>query len=105
MDTVGHVRKERLDIALQQIRRDVARLHRDAAGAAGNEARWVFLLMWLILGDVLHDAFDLSPLYAIVISALIVGAYRVLDGLRITATAMRTLKEPLEPTWDTRVEL
>ena len=105
MDTVGHVPKERLEIALQQIRADVAQLHRDLAAGAGNEARWIFLLMWLILGDFFRGAFGLSPLYAVLAAALIVGAYRVLDGMRVTATAMRMLKKPLEPTWDTKVEL
>ena len=105
METISDVPREKLEVALQQIRADVAHLHRDIAGAAANETRWIFLVLWVTVGDLLHGMFDLSPLYAIGASALLVWAYRVLDGIRITANAMRRLNEPLEPMYDTSVEL
>ncbi len=39
MPDVSSVPKERLECALREIRRDIARLQRDLAHAAGNEAR------------------------------------------------------------------
>lgn len=105
MTRLGDVPKERMESALQEIRRDVAALQRDLGGAAGNETRWLFLLMWIALSDLLRNTFNLSLLYALGIAAAVVFTYRFLDGTRITRRALRMLKEPLEPVWNTKVEL
>lgn len=105
MQVVGEVSKERLEAALQQIRSDVATLHRDLGYGAGNQARWTFLLMWLVVADLLRDGLDLSWWLAVAVSVVIVGAYRIIDGMRTTARALRRMEEPVEPSWDTRVEL
>lgn len=100
-----NVSKEKLEKAFEQIRKDVANLQRDLAYAEGNRVRWIFLIMWIVSANLLIDAFHLSVLYSFIISAVLVATYRFLDGLRINRRAFRSLKEPLEPMWDTKVDL
>jgi hypothetical protein len=105
MTDVSDVPKERLEYALREIRRDIARLHRDLGHGAGNEARWLFLLMWIALSNLLISAFNLSGLFALGTAAVVVSTYRVIDGMRIVRHAKRQLHEPVEPMWDTEVKL
>ena len=99
------VSREKLEQAFEQVRKDVAYLHRDLGYAEGNRARWLFIIMWLVLAQIVKDLFGIATAYSLGISALLVAGYRFLDGLRITKRAYRSLKEPLEPTWDTKVDL
>lgn len=99
------ISKEKLEQAFEHMRKDVAYLQRDLAYAEGNRARWLFIIMWLVLGHFVKDIFALHAAYSLAISAVLVAGYRVVDGLRITRHAYRSTKEPLEPMWDTKVDL
>lgn len=105
MSEISGVSKERLEIVLREIRRDTARLHRDIALGAGNEARWIFILMWIACSDFLMSAFNLSVLIALGGAGALVATYRAIDAARINKNAMRKLNEPVEPMWDTEVKL
>lgn len=83
----------------------MAYLHRDLAYAEGNRRRWLFIIMWLVLAHFVKDGFDIGAFYSLGISALLVATYSFLDGLRIAKSAHRSLKEPLEPIWETKVDL
>ena len=105
MPDVSSVPKERLECALREIRRDIARLQRDLAHAAGNEARWFFILMWIAFSNLLISAFNLGALYGAGIAAVVVFSCRAIDRMRIRRRAMRMLEESVEPMWDTEVKL
>jgi hypothetical protein len=105
MTRVADVPKEKLERALQDIRRDTAALHRDLAYAAGDRVRWLFLLIWIALSDFMQNAFHLHALYALGAGALLVLAYRLVDNILIRKRAMRMLNEPVEPMWETKIEL
>ncbi len=99
------IRREKLEQAFEQIRKDIAALQRDLGYAELNRSRWIFIIMWLVLANLVEDALDLGTLLSLGISAALVILYRLVDGMRITRRALRTLKEPLEPMWDTKVDL
>jgi len=105
MSSIESVQKEKLEKAFEQIRKDVAYLQRDLAYAEQNRSRWIFIIMWIVLADLIKNFFDLSILYSFGVSGIIVGLYRLVDGYRITKRALRSLKEPLEPLWDTKIDL
>lgn len=105
MENYDYVRKEKLEHAFEQIRKDVANLHRDLAYAAADRVRWLFLVMWIVLAHLTNDFFGLSVLYSIAFSGVIISGYRFVDGLRVRRRALRLLKEPLEPMWETKVDL
>jgi len=105
MSEISGVSKERLEVALREIRKDNARLHRDIALGLGNEARWIFILMWIVCSNFLINAFNLGVLFALGGAGLLVATYRVIDANRIYKRAMQKLNEPVEPMWDTEVKL
>ncbi len=99
------VSREKLEQAFERVRKDVAYLQRDLAYADGNRARWLFIIMWLVLAHFVKDISALHTTYSLGISALLVAGYRFVEGLRITKRAYRSMKEPLELVWDTKVDL
>ena len=99
------VSKENLKEALEQIRKDIASLQRDLAGAEGNRATWIFIIMWLVLAHILQSFFHAGDWTALGLAGVLVSGYRFVDGLRIRQRAFRMLKEPLAPMWDTRIDL
>lgn len=99
------VPREKLENAFESIRKDIAYLHRDLAGGAGNETRWIFIIMWVVTTNLLHDLFGLGAIFSLALGFLIVGSYRLIDGWRILRRAHRLMKEPLEPLYETEVEL
>ena len=100
-----HVSKAKLEKAFEQIRRDMATYHRDHAYAEKNRARWIFLMIWLLVAIAIHNFFNVGGLSSLLYSALLVGVYRVLDGFYIVYRAHRVANQPLEPTFDTHVDL
>jgi hypothetical protein len=96
---------EKLQKAFEDIRRDIAFLHRDQGYGAGNETRWIFIIMWVVTTNLVHDLFGLGAIFSLIMGTLIVGAYRFLDGWRIGRRALRVMKEPLEPHYETKVDL
>jgi len=105
MTSLETVQKEKLEKALEQIRKDVAYLQRDLAHAEQNRSQWIFVIMWLVLANLIKNFFDVSILYSFGISGFIVIVYRLIHGYRITKRALRSLNEPLEPRWDTKIDL
>ncbi len=109
MDTPGpgpeFVRREKLEHAFETIRKDVAYLQRDLAYAEANRTRWVFVIMWLALTPLVRDLLRIDLIPSLGLSALLAAGYRLVDGLRITRRAIRSFSEPLEPAWDTKVDL
>jgi len=99
------IRREKLEQAFEQIRKDIAALQRDLGYAELNRNRWIFIIMWLVLANLVKDAFELGTSLSLGISAALVILYRLVDRMRITRRALRVLKEPLEPMWDTKVDL
>ena len=97
--------KEKLKEALEQIRKDIASLHRDLAGAEGNRATWILIIMWLALAPILQSIFQVGIVSALGLAGVVVSVYSFVDGIRIRKRALRTLKEPLEPMFDTSVDL
>ena len=102
---LDHVRKEKLEQALAQIRSDIQHLQVDLAGAEGNKVTWFFIILWLVLADVLQNFIHLNNIVALGIAGVIVIAYRVIDGYRITSRALRMAKVPLDHMFDTKVDL
>jgi len=100
-----YVSKAKLEKAFEQIRSDMATYHRDHAYAEKNRARWIFLIIWLLVAIAMHDFFNVGSLLSLLYSAILVGVYRVLDGLYIVYRAHRVARQPLEPTFDTHVDL
>ena len=105
MHEAENVSKAKLERAFEQIRRDMATYHRDHAYAEKNRARWIFLIIWLLVALAMHDFFNVGGLSSLLYSAILVGIYRVLDGLYIVYRAHRVASQLLEPTFDTHVDL
>jgi hypothetical protein len=103
MTNLEGVSRGSLERALEQVRTDVADLHRDLAGAERNRKRWIFLILWLLVADVLQHAW-FEPWRALAVSATVVSAYSVVDGLWIRVRAFQTLRKP-HPSERTRVDL
>lgn len=100
-----YVKREKLEHAFEQIRRDVAYLHKDLAYAAADRVRWLFLVMWVVSAHLAKDFLGLNVLISIALSGLIVYGYRFIDRLRIKRRALRLMREPLEPMFETKVNL
>ena len=94
-----------LERALSDIRRDIAYLHKDLAYSMADDTRRIFLIAWLVIAMVLSKAFELSMLEGVFWSAGAVGLYGIIEGAIIRTRAVKLLKEPLEPEFNTRVDL
>jgi len=105
MQDTKYVGKEKPAKALSQIRRDMAYFHRDHAYAAGDRTRWIFLILWLLVALTMHGLFYTGGADSLAFGGIIVGVYAVLDGLYIHRRARKVAEQPLEPTFDTHVDL
>lgn len=105
MTNIEDVSREKLGRAFELIRSDIAYLHRDLALGEANRMRWIFMIMWLVLANLINDAIHPGVLYSLGISAVLIYVYRLFDKWRIIHRAMESRKVPLEPMFDTKVDL
>ena len=101
----NHIDREKLAKALQQVRRDIAKFQRDVGYAERNRTNWIFLIMTVVVANFLRGWWSLDGLSSLGWSVALVVSYRFVDGVRIWYRAHQSLKEPVEPMWDTTVEL
>jgi hypothetical protein len=104
MARLDDVTRLSLERAFELVRTDVAKLHRDLARAEGNRTRWIWVILWVAVADFLQHSW-VSGVAALSMSAFLVGLYGLVEVCCIRRLALRTLKEPLYPMWDTRVDL
>ena len=105
MPTSENISREKLEIALKEIRRDVARLHRDAGYAGGDSVRFLFIIALIALAHLIYDGWHQGVKDSLGISAGIFITYAILNYLYVYWRSMRLLKEPVDPMWDTEVDL
>ncbi len=67
------------ETVLQEIKDDLLQLHVDVAFSEKNRMRWIFIIMWLVLADLIHNLFDLGALFSLLIAVITVGIYRIVD--------------------------
>jgi hypothetical protein len=105
MKSVSDISREKWEMAFQSIRKDIGYLHRDLGYSEGHRKRWIFIIMWLVLADLLISSFNLGLVPSLGAAAAILGIFAFFDRAYIRTLALRTSKEPLEPMWDTNVDL
>jgi len=71
------------EAALQEIKDNLTQLHVDVAFAEKNRMRWIFLIMWLVLADLIHNLFNLGAVLSLIVAALVVSVFRLVDRLLI----------------------
>ena len=59
----NHIDREKLAKALQQVRRDIANLHRDLGYAAVDRLRFVVFLLYLVLAEFLQGLLGINILW------------------------------------------
>lgn len=105
MKNANLVSREKFKKAFSQIRKDIAALQRDIAVAEGNRTNWIFIIMFLVAAIFVNDLFGIETRASIGIAMGAICVYKIIDGIRIRRNAMKMLKEPLEPMWDTDIDL
>lgn len=105
MKTVADISREKLELALETIRKDTALLQRDLAFALANRTRWIFIVLWVSLANLLGHTFEIGLILSLLSSGIIVFVYGVVDTVRINKQADKISIEPLDPKWDTKVDL
>jgi len=101
----NHIDREKLRQALEQVRKDIASLHRDLAYAAGDRLRFVVFLLYLVLAQFLQSVLGINILWCFLISVFAVSIYSFYFEVQVRRRVRKLLKEPLEPMWDTTVDL
>jgi len=101
----NHIDKEKLAKALQQVRRDIAVSQRDVAYALGHQTNWIHAIMVVIVADFIRAWWSLGGVSSLALSFALVAICAFVYSFHISAKAHRHLKEPVEPMWDTTVEL
>jgi hypothetical protein len=104
MQNSDYVSREKLEQAFEQIRKDISTLHIDLAHAEGNRMRWFFIIMWLILALLIEVFFKRGIVYALGISFLLVGAFRLFDRWYIYRRAVDSEKK-LGQTFEKKIDL
>ena len=105
MKTVADIRSEKLEHALQSIRRDTALLQRDLGYALANRTRWIYIILWIVLADLISHTLRFGLLLSLLISGIIVFIYGLVESVRINRQADKFSAEPIDNKWDTRVDL
>lgn len=97
--------KEALEQALSDIRKDIAYLHRDLANTSAHKVKWYLILMWLGTTLLLYNVFHWEVGNSILVATLLVLGFFVIDGVSLQVNAQKSLKEPIDKLFDTRVTL
>jgi hypothetical protein len=97
--------KKSLEQALSDIRKDIAWLHKDLAYIERDKGRRIFIIMSLASSIVLNEAFALGMMQSLFWAVVIVSVYRAIEVSLIHSRARKLLKEPLEPEFNTSVDL
>ena len=101
----NHIDREKLAKALQQVRRDIAKFQRDVGYATKGQTYWIFAIMVVVVADFLHGWWSLGGAASLALSFVLVSICGLAHGIQIWHQAHQSLKEPVEPMWDTTVEL
>jgi len=101
----NHIDREKLRQALQQVRRDIASLHRDLAYAAADRVKLTTFIIYLVLAQFLQSVLGINILWCFLISVFAVSIYSFYWEVQVRRRVRRLLDEPLEPMWDTTVDL
>ena len=101
----NRIDREKLATALQQVRRDIAVTQRDVAYALGHQTNWIHAIMVVIVADFLRGWWSLGGVSSLALSLALVSICVFVYSFHISAKAYRHLKEPVEPMWDTTVDL
>lgn len=95
--------REKLAVALESIRKDIAWFHKDIAEAVGtNQTYWLAIIMWLVVSNLFTESF--SIIVSLAIGAVIVFVFFGFHGWNIRRRAYQQLKEGLLE-FDTKIDL
>ena len=97
--------KKSLERVLSDIRKDIAWLHKDLAYIERDKARRIFIIMSLASSIVLNEVFSLGIMQSLFWAVVIVGVYSAIEISLIRSRALKLLKQPLEPEFNTSVDL
>ena len=97
--------RKSLERALSDIRKDIAWLHKDLAYIERDKARRIFIIMSLAASIVLNEAFALGMMQSLLGAVVIVSVYMAIEVSLIRSRALKLLKQPLEPEFNTSVDL
>lgn len=61
--------------------------------------------MLIALAHLIHDAWHQTVHFSLAASAGIIIVHGIFNYFRVRKRSMRLLKEPVEPMWDTEVDL
>ena len=101
----NHIDREKLAKALQQVRRDIAKFQRDVGYAEKNRTYWIFAIMVIVVADFLGAWWGLGGVPSLALSFVLVSICGLVHAIQIWHKAHQSLKEPVEPMWDTTVDL
>jgi len=101
----NHIDREKLRQALEQVRKDIASLHRDLAYAAADRVKLITFIIYLVLAQFLQSVLGINILWCFLISVFAVSIHLFYWEVQVRRRVRRLLDEPLEPMWDTTVDL
>lgn len=99
------IERKSLERALSDIRKDIAWLHKDLAYIERDKARRIFIIMSLASSIVLNEAFALGMMQSLLAAVVIVSVYSAIEVSLLRSRALKLLKKPLEPEFNTSVDL
>ncbi len=98
----NRIDREKLRQALEQVRRDIANLQRNRSIDSADLIKLVAFTLYLVLAEFLQSVLGINILWCFLISVVAVTIYAL---VLVSRHVRRPFGEPVEPTWDTKVEL